>query len=263
MRRNKIRELKVETGDYMRISHIPVRRTGSHKRGRRFAPTSKAQQKINQRNAEYKLQELIQLNFPRGSGALVIGADYDNEHKPTTCEEGVKEFGRYIRRINTALKKKGAPSAKYIYVTAYGTRSGRVHHHCVISCDLTAAELRRLWYSGRVHVDPIYYDVSGMVGLSDYLARQSGVTRRWNSSKGLKRPEVVKNDNAVSLRDARYIANNPWDVEYIERMYPGWRVYKVIPAAEPEDGGGGLPGIYNTILMYRDGMSIGYDYSTG
>ena len=258
MRQNKIRELRVETGDYMRVSQVPIRRTGSKKRGRRFAPTSKAQEKINQRNAEYRLQELLQLNFPRGSGARAIGCDYDKAHLPEGCEEGIEVFKKYIRRINALLKKRGEAPAKYIYVTAYGSKYGRVHHHCVITCALSDLELRGLWGKGRVHIDPVYYDISGLVGLSDYLARQSGTGRRWNSSKGLLRPEVQKDDEAISIREAKYIAENPWDVDFVERLYPGWRVYKVIPAAEPEDGGG-LPGIYNTILLYRDGVPLGYE----
>ncbi|MBQ9115827.1 MAG: hypothetical protein IJY04_02275 [Clostridia bacterium] len=258
MRQNKIRELRVETGDYLRVSQVPIRRTGSHKRGRRFAPTGKAQAKLNQRNAEYRLQEILQLNFPRGSGAKVLGVDYDNAHLPADCDEGIKIFKKYIRRINALLKKRGEAPAKYVYVTAYGTRSGRVHHHCVMSCALSEKELRGLWDCGRVHIDPVYYDASGLVGLSDYLARQSGSGRRWNSSKGLLRPVVKKDDDAISIRDARYIANNPYDADFIERLYPGWKVYRVITAAEPEEGGG-LPGIYNTILLYRDGIPLGYD----
>lgn len=257
-RQNKIRELRVETGDYMRVSQVPIRRTGYKKRGRRFAPTSKAQEKINQKNAEYRLQEILQLNFPRGSGARVLGVDYDDAHVPSDCDEGLKIFKRYIRRINALLKKRGEEPAKYVYVTAYGSKSGRVHHHCVISCALSDLELRGMWGEGRVHIDPVYYDVSGLVGLSDYLARQSGTGRRWNSSKGLLRPEVKKDDEAISIREAKYIAENPWDVEFIEMLYPGWRVYKVIPAAEPEEGGS-LPGIYNTILFYKDGVPLGYD----
>lgn len=257
MRRNKMRELTVCTGDYLRVSHVPVRRTSSNQRGKRYAPTSAAQKKLNQRNAEYRLQEILQLNFPRGSGARFFGFDYNKAHLPSTCEEGVEIFRRYVRRVNAELKRRGLPTAKYVYVTAYGTRSGRVHHHCVMTCGLSDLELRGLWNAGKVHIEPVYYDISGLAGLSNYIARQSGTGRRWNSSKGLIRPEARRDDDAISIRDARYIAHNPYDAEFIERLYPGWKVYEVITAAEPEDGG--LPGIYNTILMYRDGMTVGYD----
>lgn len=260
MRRNKIREIRVEAGDYMRISHVSIRRTAHGKRGHRYAPTSDAQKKINERNAEYRLQEILQLNFGRGTGAMVIGFDYDNAHLPQTCEEGIAIFQKYIKRLNYRLKRKAAEPAKYIYVTSYGKQSGRVHHHCVMIADFTVSELRELWGNGRVHGEGVYYDETGMLGLADYLARQ-GVSRKWNSSKGLIRPEPIKRDDRISLRDARYISNGAGSIDthwFIEKLYPGWKVHKVIPAAEPEEGGG-LPGIYTTILLYREGMRIGYD----
>lgn len=247
MVKNKMRESKYYSGDYLRVQQYPVRRTPYKKRGRRFAPTSEVQAKLNAKNSEYRFNEILQANF--GKGSLVVGLDYADYNMPETVDTAERLLKNFFRAINYRLKKQGKPNVKYVYVTAHGTLSGRIHHHLVMDCDLPKQELISLWGYGRIQIDPVDFDTCGLLGLSKYLNRQSESSRRWNSSKGLIRPEPVKSDNNVTLSNARYIAQNPDDYAYIEKLYPGYGVYKVIPAAEGEDGQ--LPGIFNTLLLYR------------
>ena len=144
-------------------------------RKKKTKPTNEAQEFLNQNNRDRYVCRLFNHNFtPSGS---YITLTYDDEHLPESYEGAEKEINNYIRRIKYHAKKKGAPTPKICKVTGYGERRKRLHHHIIISDELTAAELKKLWRDkkgelrGRITIDPLEFDKFGLDRLANYFLK--------------------------------------------------------------------------------------------
>lgn len=262
------RERIVKTGDFARVHWYPVRREASGKRGKRNRESSLVQQKLNQKNRERMLADILHLNFTAQDYFLRLSY----ETQPDSIAEADKQLKNFFRRVRYYRKKNGLSELKYIYFTERGTQSGRIHHHVFISGGMDRDVLEELWGHGYANTRRLQFSETGLVGLSKYgtkakkqkIARKQEadtVARTWNSSKNLLRPrmnrEIFKNDYRIRARDAAYVDAHPDDFAFIEKLYPEYIVAAVEPTPNGAfDGETETPiprAHFITIYLYRRG----------
>ena len=260
----------VVTGDLVRINLYPVRRVATT-RGVKKNPSRPAQIELNRRRAENLAKDIAHLNFPRGSGALWVRLDYAffirEAGRNPTSEEARKMAKAYLRILRREYEKRGA-EFKYMNFCQTGRKSGKVHHHILVSGlpgGLTRERLEELWVHGYGNVVGVRYQNGSIAGLVSYSFKGADVYR--SCSRNCKRPQetpypdgapasVYVRDNQISLKDVRYIDDNPDDLAFIRKRFPGYEVAYVRKTPEyiaPEGGGELLPfvGPFVEIELYR------------
>lgn len=144
------------------LLHIEVlgsvpERGGKKRRSARMEPTSAAQQFYNLKHSWQTLELAIAANF--GARDLVLTFTYGDGRLPPDKDSAGKQFQKFVRKLRSARKKRGAELA-YIYVTegfhARGTGPGgedgaledhRLHHYIILNGAGAGGleEIRSLW----------------------------------------------------------------------------------------------------------------------
>lgn len=164
-------------------------------RSKKNCTTSEEQKNVNRNHAIKRLRLLLNNNFRDGTDFHIV-LTYQKELRPKTKDETrncLENFMRDLRNLYKKLKKV----LKYITVTEYKRVS--IHHHIVIN-DADIREINKLWKYGKINATPLYTD--GQYGeLAEYLIKETDKTfsapdaiykKRWNPSKTLKKPIVIK-----------------------------------------------------------------------
>ncbi len=240
------REYTVQTGEYMRVHLFPVRRKATGKRGKRNKPTSEVQQKLNARNAENKLADLIHLNFTPDD--LTFDLTYRDGQLPATVEDAQREARNMMRRCRYQWGKLGKNPAefKYIFVTEQSSK-GRIHHHCIISGGIDRDTLEGLWRKGHCNTQRLQFDENGIRGKAHYITKEPITSKRWCASQNLAKPAPRQNDYRIKARDARHINDNPDDFAFIEKLYPEYSVAEVRTTANTDK----QIGAFVTLFLYK------------
>ncbi len=244
------REKKFKCGqDWLEVEIFPAHH---QPRGRGRTPWQKetcpAQKNLNDKRARKHFVRIAMANFFPGDYRLDL--TYNNRFCPTTPEQLHKNGENFIRRLRDLCKRLGLPEPRYLLVNAWGiaAKTGKMvrpHHHLLISCGLTEAQIRQLWRRrgkrgrayGYVTYVPLQFDPdTGIVGLATYLAEQPTHGRRWHGSRNLIAPLSLSNDSRYSRRrvekmirlDARkafgYDCQSLTHYEDWCKKYPGWRL---------------------------------------
>lgn len=235
------RETIYVTGEFIDGDIYPVFQPPG-KRRRKCRPTSAIQQRLNQRNAERKLERLLNNNF--GETDLAIHLTYRDGELPEDEEAAKKNVQNYLRRVKRRYARLGL-ELKYICVTEIGEKTGRVHHHLVLSGGMDRDELERLWGKGRANADRLQIDDDGLGPLARYItkSRRSGsriTYRRWTGSRNLVRPEPLQYDGRLTQEDVRQMAD---EIEThsaaakLEEQYPGYRCVRCEAERNPINRG--------------------------
>ena len=233
---NRVREWKCESSQFMRVLWYTVRKNG--KRQKKCAPTSEAQQKVNERNKARHLSDLIHLNFTPDD--IAVHPTYEDRFLPASWEEHQTNLRNFVRRLKRAWAKKTGKNSKefrYILVAAK-SESGRAHAHMIVSGGRTEREIASVWGMGYVNRRQLEFNESGLIGLANYIIKKKErvFKRSFSTSKNLEKPDPdQKNDYKITNRDARHVDENPLDYAFIEEKYPGWSVAWVNPTAETMD----------------------------
>ena len=192
-----------ETIEVRKYHTIKYCRKGQ-RRGVNTGRTTERQARINRRNAQRTLRQLINANF--GGGDIHLVLTYRREERPTAAE-AKKKIAVFLRQLRAAYKAAGT-ELKYIQVPPEHV-GGAVHHHLIIS-GIDARVIRELWPHGGVH--PSYLDSTGnYAGLAQYIIKETDrklargaearkkaeagedyCGRRWSCSRNLKKPEIKK-----------------------------------------------------------------------
>lgn len=219
------RQKKWKCGQFLDIEIIQRPDTEKKfERAKRMRPTCPAKRNLNDRNAKKYLVRLVHTNFTEKD--LFVDLTFNAEHLPETREEAQHEIRKYIARLNYANRKQGIPNVRYIYVISdmdgETGKKVRLHVHMIMSgIDRETAEAK--WRNGFCNTQRLQFDEFGVTGKVLYMARQSGGgAKRWYASVGLKKPEVVISDKAVTRHAAERMERCPEDRAYFEKRYPGW-----------------------------------------
>ena len=203
--RSWYRETRFECGDYLDVNIYPVY-TKAQVRSRKAKPTSETQQKLNDMNAELKLIRIANANFTDHD--LKVELTYSDKHLPEDDEAAARELRKFLRRVKRYREAHGLSPLKYIAVTEKGKRSGRYHHHLIMSGDIDLFDLVALWGNGIVGTDILVFDENGIASLVRYMMKQArefvGKKKYYNLS-GVRVTKPVRGITIVKYKDGRSV----------------------------------------------------------
>ena len=280
--RTFVREKKIYCGeDYLEVDLFNYTKTEEEnarrgERSKKVIESTSKQVDWNDRNSRRRFTWLVISNF--GENDLHVSLTYNPENLPATVEGAERELKNYLRRVDYKRKKEGLPPLKYIAIPSCtyqkdGVTPARIHHHIIMNGGLDRDEIEDLWRKkrerkhkkgvkiGHANADRLQPDESGLAGLCEYLAKQTGGKKRWSSSQGLEPPVIQAtkpndpapepqpesppephkektsrfsasanldrpwsrtNDHSFSRKEVERIAKAPPDTSYWERRYPGY-----------------------------------------
>lgn len=236
--RTLVREKIFEAGDYLQVYAFPARRTAAGQRRRQKAkPTSAAMEKYNKDQRAEKLHRKILANFRASDVCCQLS--YAPGKCPVSDEEALGELRNFLRRLKRLREKKGMDELRYVAVTECGVRSGRYHHHVILSGGIAPDEIASLWGRGYVQkYNSLQFDTCGLVGLSRYLVKNPIGKSAYICSRNLRDPKAKTRDGYISQRKCRTLALDREDVHEWESMYPGYVLAALPDVHENEQYGG-------------------------
>lgn len=158
--------------------------------------TDEEKARYNNHKSEKHFVRLINTNFT--SAAYYVTLTYDNEHLPTSYAAAVKNLDNYIRRL-----RYSNPNARIVAVTGFGSRSGRLHHHLIVSC-VAEGDILGKWTGGEIvkaeHLrkDNYYNGINhgeDFTALAVYLHKHTPAEhkgKRWKQTKNVVKPIAEK-----------------------------------------------------------------------
>ena len=260
-----IRESMTMAGDFARSSLYPVRRSARGSRRGRAKPTTEAMAKLNEKYREDAFADILHTNF--GPDDVFLTLTYAAEHMPQTPEEAGRRIANYLRRVAYRCRKLGLGELMYVYVTERGAKSGRIHHHVFITGLLDRDTLEEIWGLGYANSRRLDFCEHGIRGLAKYALKSGTIKpepdeeenekvgyRTWSGSKNLAKPKKKQNDYRIKAKDVAYIDAHPDDYAYIQKLYPGYFVARVVTTACSEDTEDKTPiprAHFVTLYLYR------------
>ena len=187
--------------------------------------TGQAQKNLNDKNARRYLIRLANINFSKGDIWATFGWNDDN--MPEDEERAEKDIKNFIARINYRRRKAGLENAKYIYIPAIDGYA-RPHFHILISGDgMDRDELEDLWTkcerknTRRVKPDDDFL----ITGIATYITQNPHGTKRWRSSKNLKKPDApTRSYRKFSRKKVNGMARDFEELKaQMEKAYPGFK----------------------------------------
>lgn len=257
------REKSYECGDYLEVNIYPVYRAAQGRRAK-AKPTPEAQKKLNEKNAARRLERLINANFTPDD--IKCELSYRPGCEPTDISDAVRDCRNFMRRLKRIRAKKGLPELLYVYVTERGEKSGRYHHHAVISGGVSPRELAECWGLGYVQkIQPLQFGEDGCAGIAWYMngnkrgqKAERETYRHFHASKNLVQPKETKRDGRISNAKVRYLADERMGTSFdekareYERLYNGYTFVRSEPFYNDVNGG-----YYITVRMVRDKTEFG------
>lgn len=250
-------------GEMLTIQSFPAyQERAEFMRAKKYRPTSKEQQKVNERNAQRKFILKLNANFTTRDHWGTFGWDF--RRMPATEEEVFRQVRRFIERINYRLKKMGLPKLRYMYVIESiggnvdeGEPEIKYHLHIVMSRGLDRDTIESLWKGGR-HPQVRNLEISdfgGLTGMAMYITKQALGKHHWGQSKGLKpwTRKPMDNYSKFSKGQVRRLAEAASRGESLkaifEKAYPGYAYRDEYPAEIYKNEQFG--GYYVYCRMYR------------
>ena len=212
------RENMIFHGNYLDVNIYPVFASNSKKGSRRkkAKPTSEVQQLLNERNAKKKIVYLLNENFTESDYALHLS--YDKFHLPASFEDAEREEDNFIRRLRRSLKKIGV-ELKYYSALEQGEKSGRLHHHIVVSGGLSIKQIAEIWGNGYIQVKPLQFNETGITNLSYYISKETKGRKRLRHSRNLKMPTEKQRDGRISKKTVKELHNHDCDIKAVCKKY--------------------------------------------
>lgn len=242
--RSKYREKYYKCRDYMELSLYPVYQAAGMRK-KKAKPTSECQKKVNEMNSENKCIRLVHNNFTEED--MKVDLTYAKAHLPVDDEEAARELRNFFNRVKRYRKRIGLPELKYIAVTEKGKRTGRYHHHLIISGGLSPQEIINLWGKGYVRTDGLQFNENGVSDLVKYLLKKPVASKkRWNSSKNLIHPQPRQRDGRLTKREVLELARDTENRREYEKHYEGYYLAEARTVYNDVNGG-----VYIYARFYR------------
>lgn len=229
------REKRNLCGEYLEVDVYPVFKK-QRGRSKKAKPTTKTQQKLNQRNAERKLIRILHTNFTKKD--IRFDLTYDNAHYPDSPEDAQRQCQNFLRRVKYARNKLGLTPLKYVFVTEIGRNNGRLHHHIVMSGGMDISDLAELWGRGYTTAKPLQFNDQGIVGIAKYLIKEPILGKRWCASKNLEKPIESERTGRIPQYTVKEWNDSGMDNKAeIEAVYDGYTLSDVKPYYNEVNGG--------------------------
>ena len=232
--RIKYREKKYLCGDFLEVDIYPIYPIVQGKRSKRAKISSETKVALNNHNRVKKLTRLLNTNFTEDD--IKIELTYSDKNLPADDDAAQKSLNNFFRRLKRFRKNAGLPDLKYVVATEKGKKTGRYHHHCVLSGGMMLKDICKIWGQGTVYETQIVFAENGLERLANYLTKNitngdlEDNKKAWHASRNLVYPPERKNDNKISRKKAREIHDNPEsNREMIEKLYPGYYLTECKP----------------------------------
>lgn len=213
------REKRYYSGNYLEIDIYPVFGKSGQRRSK-YKPTSECQRELNRKNTEMKLTRLLNTNFTEDD--LRFDLTYSPDNLPESDDAALRELRNFIRRLKRFRKRAGLSPLKYVAVTEKGKKSGRYHHHLVISGGVSIRDLAALWDRGYTAAKPLQFDEYGIEGLAHYLVKEPVGSKFYQASRNLVQPEEETRDEVFSQKTVAAMAKVAGDAAMWEGIYDGY-----------------------------------------
>lgn len=213
-------------------------------RARRYKESTPIQKALNDKQAKKRFIQIMECNIRAKDYFVTL--TYDPKHEPADISASEKNLRNYFRRLKNKTKSK---DGKLIYIAVTEESSkGHIHHHVAIksSCKLSRDEIEEAWHVknqslGLVNCISIKEtEAKNVSTLAGYMTKNMKGTRRWMSSRNLKKPEVFISDSAISRRQYREISlfnENCVSIrERFNKQYPGYMVTDYENYFNPDNG---------------------------
>jgi hypothetical protein len=221
-------------------------RKGPGSRSGRRKASRECQKRLNNIHRAARLAREIPFNFGRGD--LFLSLTYDDEHNPGSYERAAKDFQNFLQKINRARARAELAAAKCIWVTEQGSKSGRWHHHCIISGGIDWAIFSEKWGGGYVKMDPLRPSLSSYKHLAKYVCKayyevdseqeqdedeESGKAAdklrggRLHRTRNIETPPTLSNDFEISRRKAARIAGELMQGDDAGEVLPLLKGYRI------------------------------------
>ena len=221
----KYRVKTIKSGNMLECEIYPIWKTSKTKRAEKLKPSKKAQQNLNAKNTKKNIIRLINTNFTEED--MWATFTYDQDNLPESDDLAKKDMQNYIRRLKRFIKKNNLEDLKYVYVTEYedDPKKGkkRVHHHIVMNFkDRDIAE--QVWdKGGRTHSRRLQPDDYGLEGLARYITKDPRNSKRYSTSRNLRKPVITVSDNKITKRRAeKLVKETNVAHEIFEKLYQGY-----------------------------------------
>ncbi len=233
------RETVWVTGDRMEVHVYPVFQKPGQRRAK-SKPSSEVQARLNERNSTNEAIRVAEANF--GPGDYALHLTYAKE--PESIEDAQRLLSNFLRRLARLYKKAGLV-LRWIKRTETGKKSGRIHHHLLISGGISRDEIEEAWGQGRANSRRLQFsEDEGIEGLVEYLTGKKAAGhrkqetgdkgaapagrdtyRRWSCSRSCVRPQPEQHDGRLTNGEADELgeaAECGQGYAAFETMHPGW-----------------------------------------
>lgn len=197
-----IREQVYVCGDLLTADIYPVFQPAGVRR-KKCRPTRNVQRRLNEKNARLRFRRLLLMNFTEED--IVLHLTYA---EAPDAEQAKKDIVNFLARVARKRKKAGLPPMKYMRRMEYGRKSGRIHHHVILSGGLDRDELEQCWGLGFADAKRLQLSYDEGASLARYMTKDGGAEyRRWSCSKNMTRPEPAVFDGRIGQRELRQMEN--------------------------------------------------------
>ncbi len=168
--------------------------------------TLPAQKRLNEENSRCALRLILNDNFVPGDFDITL--TYWDKYLPADKRAAHDDLIRYIRKLRSIYQKRKRVF-KYLYVTEFGERSNRIHHHVIASSSgFNRDTVEDTWILGRSNAKSLQLDRDGTFNkLANYLMKSIGdsekYARTWNCSCNVSRPDMRIKDDKISAKQLR------------------------------------------------------------
>lgn len=212
------------SGDILEAEVYPIYgREDTHKaRAAKKNLTPEKKEKAAMARSRKRLGRLLNANFTQKDYHLTT----TYEVQPESDAQMDRDARNFVNRVKRAMRRKGLPETKYVYVpeSTDGEKSVRPHLHWVISGGLSREELEDLWGKGRANANRLQPGEDGLNALANYMTKGRRGKRKWRASKNLKQPKEHVSDCKLSRRKVQELAKDLPAVSkpVLEKVYPGY-----------------------------------------
>lgn len=199
--------------DIFQISDPHARKLPRAKKERLTLP---AQKRLNEENSRRALRLILNDNFVPGDFDITL--TYQDKYLPADKRAAHDDLIRYIRKLRS-IYQKHKRVFKYLYVTEFGERRDRIHHHVIASrSGFNRDTVEDTWTLGRSNVKSLRLERDGTFNkLANYLMKSIGdsekYARTWNCSRNVSRPDMRIKDDKISAKQLRALVEAKHDDE--------------------------------------------------
>lgn len=215
-------------------------------RRKKAKPTSDVQMELNIKNKKRRIARLLNTNFSEND--IRLDLTYEEKHLPQDIIAAETNVKNYIRRLKTYAVKHGI-ELKYIWVTEQGSKSGRFHHHMVLTGGIPLSVLAEKWGRGYTTVKPLQFNELGITALANYLMKSPVASGKatYHPSRNLQEPIRRTRSGRISRRQIEFMSTYT-DSSVLERLYPGYKVVNISPYYNDVNGG-----FYFDVQLFKRG----------